>query len=55
VVDDLGSRREVDRVRTILEEGTSADRQLEVFHRTGDLREVVRHVVRETREGVGLD
>jgi carboxylate-amine ligase len=55
VVDDLGSRSEVDRVRTILEEGTSADRQLEVFHRTGDLREVVRHVVRETREGVGLD
>jgi carboxylate-amine ligase len=52
VVDDLGSRREVEYVHTVLREGTSADRQLEVFRRTGDLRAVVQHVVSETRAGV---
>jgi carboxylate-amine ligase len=48
VVDELGSRQAIDYVRTILKEGTSADRQLAVFQQTGDLREVVRHVVEET-------
>jgi carboxylate-amine ligase len=52
VVDELGSRREVEYVHTVLREGTSADRQLEVFRRTGDLRAVVQHVVAETRAGV---
>jgi carboxylate-amine ligase len=50
VVDDLGSRRELDYVRTILREGTSAERQVEVYRQTGDLRAVVRAVVEETRE-----
>ncbi|HWK11257.1 MAG TPA: carboxylate-amine ligase [Vicinamibacterales bacterium] len=49
VVDDLGSRPAVEYVRTIIEEGTSADKQLEVYRRTGDLREVVRWLVDETR------
>jgi len=49
VVDDLGSRAAVDYVRTIVDEGTSADKQLEVYRRTGDLREVVRWIVDETR------
>jgi carboxylate-amine ligase len=52
VLDELGSRREVDYVRKILADGTSADRQLRVFHETGDLRAVVRSVVDETRESV---
>ena len=52
VVDELGSRREVEYVHTVLSEGTSADRQLDVFRRTGDLRAVVQHVVTETRAGV---
>jgi carboxylate-amine ligase len=52
VVDELGSRREVEYVHTVLSEGTSADRQLDVFRRTGDLRAVVQHVVAETRAGV---
>jgi len=52
VVDDLGSREEVEYVKTILREGTSADRQLRVFRETGDLKAVVEHVVRETRAGV---
>jgi carboxylate-amine ligase len=54
VVDELGSRRETEYVRTILAEGTSADRQLRVFRETGDLRAVVRAVVDETGESVGI-
>src|SRR6266568_2880118 len=49
VVDDLGSRSAVQYVHTILNEGTSADRQLRVFQETGDLKSVVRHLVAETR------
>jgi carboxylate-amine ligase len=52
VVDELGSRAEVSYVRTILAEGTSADRQLRVHRETGDLRAVVRAVVEETRDSV---
>jgi carboxylate-amine ligase len=52
VVDELRSRREVDYVRTILTEGTSADKQVHTFRETGDLRAVVRSLVDETRDGV---
>ena len=48
VVDELGSRREVEYVHTILAEGTSADRQLRVFDGQGDLRAVVEHVAAES-------
>ena len=50
VVDDLGSRREVEYVRKIVSDGTSAERQLRVYRETGDLSAVVRAVVEETRE-----
>ena len=53
VVDALGSRREIEYAYTILRQGTSADRQLGVYRRTGDLHAVVDHVVAETREGIG--
>ncbi len=49
VIDELGSRKAVNYVRTILAEGTSADRQLQVYRETGDLRAVVRWLVEETR------
>jgi glutamate---cysteine ligase / carboxylate-amine ligase len=52
VLDELGSRREVEYVRTIVNEGTSADRQLRAYHASNDLREVVRTLVAETRNGV---
>jgi carboxylate-amine ligase len=51
VVDELGSRKALDYVHTILAEGTSADRQLQVYKQSGDLREVVRWLVAETRAG----
>jgi glutamate---cysteine ligase / carboxylate-amine ligase len=49
VVDDLGSRREIEYVNTIVDEGTSADRQLQVYRETNDLKAVVRWIVEETR------
>ena len=51
VVDDLGSRKALAYVHRIVEEGTSADQQLAVFRRTGDLKAVVQWVVEETRAG----
>ena len=52
VVDELGSRTEVEYAYRILEEGSSADRQLATFERTGDLNAVVDQLIRETREGI---
>jgi len=55
VVDDLGSRKAVEYVYRILEEGTSADRQIATYQRTNDLKDVVDQLVRETMEGVPVD
>jgi carboxylate-amine ligase len=52
VLDDLGSRKEVEYAFRILGEGTSADRQIAAFQKTGDLKAVVDQLVRETAEGV---
>jgi glutamate---cysteine ligase / carboxylate-amine ligase len=52
VVDELGSRREVEYAFDIMRHGTSADRQLKVFDETGDLKRVVDRVIAETAEGV---
>lgn len=52
VIDELGSRTEVEYAFRILREGTSADRQLAVYRETGDLKAVVDQLVRETAEGV---
>lgn len=51
VLDPLGSREDVEKIRTILEGGSSADRQLATWRRTGDLREVVAQLADETTEG----
>lgn len=52
VVDELGSREECNYVLQILENGTGADRQLQVFRDTGDLKSVVDYIVSETSYGV---
>jgi glutamate---cysteine ligase / carboxylate-amine ligase len=52
VVDELGSRQEVQYVHTVLRDGTSADQQLAVYRRTNDLKAVVQHLIQETRAGV---
>jgi carboxylate-amine ligase len=55
VVDELGSRSDVNYIHTILRDGTSADRQLRVFRETGNLAAVTQHVVQETRQGVMVE
>ncbi len=52
VVDELGSRNELNYIYKILDGGTSADRQLRTFNQTGDLRAVVDQLIVETMEGV---
>jgi len=52
VVDELGSRTEVEYAFRILEDGASSQRQLAVFERTGDLKAVVDHLIAETSEGL---
>lgn len=51
VVDELGSRPAVGYLHTILAEGTSADRQLAVFKKTGDIRAVTELLAEETLRG----
>lgn len=53
VLDELGSRPDVEYLHTILAEGSSADRQLRCFSETGSHREMVEPLARETMEGVG--
>jgi carboxylate-amine ligase len=53
VVDDLGSRPEVEAVSWILENGTGADRQLRVYEAAGgDLKKVVDFICEETSHGL---
>ncbi|MEM7334826.1 MAG: carboxylate-amine ligase [Chloroflexota bacterium] len=59
VLDDLGTRKEVEYARTILKEGTSADRQIAVYHANGGkdnhqnaLNAVVDHLIEETKMGL---
>jgi carboxylate-amine ligase len=54
VVDELGSRKEVEYAIRIMKEGTSADRQLATYQRTGDFKAVVDQLIAETEEGVVL-
>ncbi|MBM3784061.1 MAG: carboxylate-amine ligase [Acidobacteria bacterium] len=53
VVDELGSRQQVNYIRRIVEEGTGADRQLRVWRETGDLKKVVDYIIDETKRDVG--
>ena len=52
VVDELECRPAIEYVRTILEMGTGADRQLRKFEETGDLKAVVDYMVEETQVGL---
>jgi carboxylate-amine ligase len=52
VIDELGSRKEVEYAYRILQEGSSADRQLATLQQTGDMKAVVDQLIRETSEGL---
>src|ERR1044072_5001523 len=51
-VDELGCRKELENVYTILENGTSADRQLRTYAETNDSHPVVDQLIAKTMEGV---
>lgn len=56
VVDDLGSRKEIEHIHTILERGTSADEQLQVYEESGgDLTAVVDRLILNTMENVPVN
>jgi carboxylate-amine ligase len=48
VADELGSRQALNHLHNVLERGTGADRQLEVYRQTGDLNAVVDYLIAET-------
>ncbi len=55
VLDDLGSRKEVEHIHTILQRGTSAEEQLRVYNETNDLKAVVDRLMELTMENVPRD
>src|SRR5207302_5670556 len=54
VVDELGSRKDVEYVHTILARGTSADRQLRAHKERGALSGVVDHLCEVSTAGIQL-
>jgi glutamate---cysteine ligase / carboxylate-amine ligase len=53
VVDPLGSRKEIEHIHTIMQRGTSADEQLEVYNSSNnDLNAVVDRLIERTMENV---
>lgn len=54
VVDELGSREQVAYAYRIMEEGTSADRQLATLKESGDMRAVVLRLIEETNERTSI-
>src|SRR4051795_2634616 len=54
-VEELDSKREMAHIERIMREGTGADRQLEVFQRTNDMKAVVDQIVSETYEGLKIE
>jgi carboxylate-amine ligase len=52
VLDELGSRKEVEYIREIMKMGTGADRQLDVYRETGDMKAVMDYIIEETQVGV---
>ncbi len=57
VVDELGSRREMNYIRALLDDprGTGADRQIVVYQKNNDLEEVNKFLVEQTLRNVDLD
>jgi carboxylate-amine ligase len=48
LLDPLGTRQDIEYIRTILKEGTSADRQLQKYYETEDMQAVVDMLAQET-------
>ncbi len=56
VVDPLGSRKDIEHIYTIMDRGTSADEQIQVYKESGkDMNAVVDHLIKRTMEHVPTD
>jgi carboxylate-amine ligase len=57
VVDDLGSRREIDHIHAVLDDpiGTGADQQIAIFKQSGDVGAVQRFLIKQTLQGIEPD
>ncbi len=57
VVDDLGSRHEMNYLRALMNnpQGTGADRQIAVFEQTHDADKVIALLIEQTMQGITLD
>lgn len=56
VVDELGSREEINYIFKMMEQGTGADRQLKQWYNSGqDFKKLVDFIVDETNVGLGLE
>ena len=52
VKDDLGVAIHLQAIEDIIENGSSADRQLQIFKETNDLKLVVDYLIKETALGL---
>src|SRR6202790_3242572 len=52
VLDELDSRQEVEYIREIMKIRTGADRQLQVYRESGDMKAVMDYIIEETEVGV---
>lgn len=57
VLDDLGSRREINYLRRLLDnpQGTGADRQIEVYKRTRSVHAVTQYLIEQTAAGLSAN
>jgi carboxylate-amine ligase len=57
VLDDLGSRPEINYLRTLLEDpvGTGADQQLAIYEQAGSIEDVVRFLMQQTMKGIPIE
>jgi glutamate---cysteine ligase / carboxylate-amine ligase len=57
VVDDLGSRHEMNYLRAMIDSpaGTGADRQRALYRQTGDIDKVIELLMEQTMQGITLD
>ncbi len=57
VLDDLGSRRQINSLRMLLEDprGTGADQQITIYQQTSSLDAVLRFLMQQTMQGIPLE
>ncbi len=57
VIDELGSRREMNHIRVLLDDsyGTGADHQMAMYRETGDAQKVIQFLLEQTMRGVATD